>query len=316
MKRIIFFAFFVLTSITLFAEGKAEVTIYTMPGCGRCSYTISYLKKNNIPYTEYSTSDKDNNMKMWRAISDSGKPARSISMPVVVINGQTYFSMPDLKGFTESIPSLLAAGGSGSGTEIKPDIIPDIKPDIRPDIYTDEDIPSDNKEPQKFDSVPENRFFYIKSVQSGSENLGYWDQPGNPGIYKRGDNLALYSKDRGLDQQFRFRSAGNGMYYIESRNGGVVDVAGNKKENGTNVLIWSGHGGSNQIFGFKYIGDGRWKIYAHNGSVVCTAKSYRNDSNVQIWEEGEEDWMEWFFEDARTGIKYAPDGSGTHGSTK
>jgi glutaredoxin len=120
MKKILALVIFVLSSLTLYAEGSAEVTIYTMPGCGRCGYTLNYLKTNNIPYTEYSTADKEGNMKMWRALSDSGKFAGGgISMPVVVINGQTYFNIPDLKGFAESIPSLLAAGGGIKPAEEK-----------------------------------------------------------------------------------------------------------------------------------------------------------------------------------------------------
>jgi len=122
MKKILAFAILILSSLSLYAEGSSEVTIYTMPGCGRCAYTLNYLKTNNIPYTEYSTADKESNMKMWGAVSNSGKPAgKGISMPVVVINGQTYFSIPDLKGFAESIPSLLAAGGKIEPAEKKDD---------------------------------------------------------------------------------------------------------------------------------------------------------------------------------------------------
>jgi glutaredoxin len=131
MKKFLIFTIFILSSLTLYAQSPAEVTIYTMPGCGRCSYTINYMKKNNIPYTEFSTSDRENNIKMWKVIRDSGKSAGgSISMPVVVINEQTYFSMPDLKGFTESIPSLLAAAGKSEPAEDEIDPEPEEEKEI------------------------------------------------------------------------------------------------------------------------------------------------------------------------------------------
>lgn len=110
MKRFFISIALIVLSFTLYADTSAQLTIFTKPGCGRCAYTIEYLKKNNISYTEYSTSDKNNNTKMWSALRESGKfKGGSISMPVVVINGETYFSIPDLKEFTESISSKLAS---------------------------------------------------------------------------------------------------------------------------------------------------------------------------------------------------------------
>ncbi|HPJ36700.1 MAG TPA: RICIN domain-containing protein [Spirochaetota bacterium] len=156
------------------------------------------------------------------------------------------------------------------------------------------------------DILPANRYFYIKSVQAGSQNLGYWDQSGSPEKFKKGDNLALYAKDEGADQQFMFINAGSGYYYIKAKNGGIVDVAGNSKKNGTNVHIWSGHGGPNQLFRFKHLGGGKWKIYAKNGTVLCTPENYRNGANVHIREDQNNPWMEWYLEDAITGKKYAP----------
>ena len=116
MKRIFLSIALLALSFTLYADTSAQLTIFTKPGCGRCAYTIEYLKKNNIAYTEYSTSDKSNNAKMWSTLRDSGKfKGGSISMPVVVINGETYFSIPNLKEFTESISSKLASGNQDNG---------------------------------------------------------------------------------------------------------------------------------------------------------------------------------------------------------
>lgn len=286
MKQIVTFIAVILTATALYSQGSTGLTVYTKPGCSRCDYTIKYLKTKKIPHTELSTSDRQNNVKMWAAISSAGdKSGTSVTMPVVVINGKTYFSMKDLRGFTASIPSLLAAGNGNSKVDINK--------------------PPDKNIKKEFDAPPVNRFYYVKSVQAGTQNLGYWDQPGFPKRFKKGANLALFAKDNKIDQQFRFRSAGNGFYYIESRNKGIVDVSGNKKANGTNVQIWSGHGGSNQLYRFKHLGDGRWKIYAHNGGVICTPRKFSNRTNVHLWDDHNGPWMEWYFEDALTKKNYA-----------
>ncbi len=143
MKRIIAFAILLLSALALYADSSSGVTIYTKPGCSRCEYTINYLKKNKIAFTEYSTSDQKNISNMWEVIRSSGENSgNSVTMPVVVINSKTYFSF-NLKNFTESIPSLLAGGNES-------------------------------------DNPPVNQYFYIKLSDARNRNLGYWDQPGFP----------------------------------------------------------------------------------------------------------------------------------------
>jgi len=158
----------------------------------------------------------------------------------------------------------------------------------------------------QFHKPPVGRYFYIKSALAESQNFGYWDQPGNNKKFEKGVNLILNSKENETDQLFRFISAGGGFYYIESKNGGLADVAGGKNNNGNIVQIWSGHGGSNQLFRFKYSIEGRWKIYTNSGMVLCAERVYRSGSNVQIWEDGEEKWMEWYLEDEVSGRVYIP----------
>jgi len=160
---------------------------------------------------------------------------------------------------------------------------------------------------EKFDKPPTG-YFYIKSAEAVSGDTGYWDQPGIPVNFDNGVPLSLNIRDGSIDQQYRFMNAGDGYYYIQSKNGGLTDVSGNRKENGTSVMLWRGHGGSNQLFRFKHLGGGRWKIYAKNGTVVSVTKDSGTGSNVQIWEDRDGAWMEWFFEDAKTGVKYIPAG--------
>jgi pathogenesis-related protein 1 len=91
-------------------SGKVEV--YTMEGCGRCAYTVEYLENNNIEYVEYSTNDDKYNSKMWELVQASGKyDGESISMPVVVFNGEVSFNIADLETFLSKI-------GKGSNSNV------------------------------------------------------------------------------------------------------------------------------------------------------------------------------------------------------
>ena len=95
----IFCSFYTLAGIA-----QNPVEIYTMPGCGRCAYTMEYVKKNNIKYIEYSTSNDDYNTKMWELLGKTkGFNGGSITMPVVVKGGTTYFNIEKLEEFVTTL---------------------------------------------------------------------------------------------------------------------------------------------------------------------------------------------------------------------
>lgn len=147
-------------------------------------------------------------------------------------------------------------------------------------------------------SNPPTGYLLIKSVQVADQNSGYWDQPGVPAGFEKGVRIILNSKDGKTDQQFKFIKAGNEYYYIQSGNGGVVDIDGGRLENGSAIQLWSGHGGSNQLFRFKNCGGGRWKIYTLSSMVISVSQSAGNGSSLQIWEDNDGPWTEWYFEKA------------------
>lgn len=156
-----------------------------------------------------------------------------------------------------------------------------------------------------FDTPPVDSFFFIKSVQAGNNNSGYWDQPGKNSRYKSGDNIAAWSKDGVVDQMFRFVNAGGGWYYIVSANGGYADVKGGKNGDGVSIQIWTPNNSASQKFRFRHMGNGRWKIYTAWNRAICLAnRSDRNGSNIHTWGDHDGAWMEWYFEDSRTGKKY------------
>lgn len=159
----------------------------------------------------------------------------------------------------------------------------------------------------EFDTPPLAGFFYIQSVQAGSANAGYWDQPGVNARFKQGVKLTVYAKDNGQDQRFRFIPAGDGSFFIVSQNGGYLDIAGGRTANGTAALLWKGHRQANQRFRFQHRGDGRWKIFSISGRILCLAnRSHENGSPVHLWENHEGSFTEWFFEDAASRKRYQP----------
>lgn len=145
------------------------------------------------------------------------------------------------------------------------------------------------------DSPALNKIFYVKSVQSGKNPFGFWDQPGYPKKFKKGDSLLLFEHENETDQQFVVEKTSDGWYNIRSNNGGYIDVASNGNANGTKICIWEKTGKDNQKFRFKYLGNGRWKIYAKNGKVICTPRKFDNATQVHIWDDHDGAWMEWYF---------------------
>jgi len=87
-------------------KGSSPI-VYTMAGCGRCNFAREYLKENNIPFIEMSTSDDKINSQMFEAITKSGKyNGGSVKMPVIVHNSEVYFNIPDLESLLASIGGI------------------------------------------------------------------------------------------------------------------------------------------------------------------------------------------------------------------
>ncbi len=165
---------------------------------------------------------------------------------------------------------------------------------------------------QSFSEVPTMRAVWVKSVQAGNVNAGYWDLPGKMkrGEFKKGANVGVWQSDGGEDQQFVFVKRENDTYSIQSFNGfGTVDIAGGNNADGVNIQMWEGNSSPAQRFRFKYLGDGRWKIYTLAGRAICLAgRNHGNGSNVHIWGDHDGPWMEWYFIDVNNSQKLEPVG--------
>lgn len=83
---------------------KANLVVYTKPGCSRCEFTKKQLSSKGITYEEYSVaSDSPEINNMWAGLRSSGFTGGSVTMPVVRSNGKYYYNIPDLQGFVDGL---------------------------------------------------------------------------------------------------------------------------------------------------------------------------------------------------------------------
>lgn len=150
------------------------------------------------------------------------------------------------------------------------------------------------------DPVPENQNFWIQSALNAGKNPGgCWDIPGHPNTMKKGQNIQSWKIDEGPDRMYRFEKISGSRYYrilVGNSSNMVVDLSGNKQNNGANIQVWEWNGSDAQQFYFRHMGNGRYKIFNKNNKAICLAgRSSKNGSNVHMWDDHNGLWMEWAF---------------------
>ncbi|MEO6131591.1 MAG: glutaredoxin [Saprospiraceae bacterium] len=86
------------------ALSKADIIVYSKPGCSRCEYVKKQLTVSGIRFEEYSTASSSPEINnMWAAIRTAGFTGGSVTMPVVRANGKYYYNIPDMAGFVEKL---------------------------------------------------------------------------------------------------------------------------------------------------------------------------------------------------------------------
>ncbi len=104
-----------LFSLLFCGQSLAQIKVYTMNGCGRCSSAKAFLTEKKVKFEEINTSlSDDNNGKMWAALS-SKSISGSVTMPVIDNNGEVSYSIEDLSGYLEKL-----ASGKPTKVEVKP----------------------------------------------------------------------------------------------------------------------------------------------------------------------------------------------------
>ena len=83
---------------------KKGIVVYSKAGCGRCEYLTNYLNENKIPFADLNiTTDEAANKEMSTALFASGFKGGSFTTPVIVVDGEVFYNVKDLKGFTSDL---------------------------------------------------------------------------------------------------------------------------------------------------------------------------------------------------------------------
>jgi len=83
---------------------KDGIVVYSKAGCGRCEYVTNYLKANGIPFTDLNiTDDRSANDQMSRVLFASGFKGGTFKTPVITIDGEVFYNIPDIKKFVSDI---------------------------------------------------------------------------------------------------------------------------------------------------------------------------------------------------------------------
>ncbi|MBM3428580.1 MAG: glutaredoxin [Bacteroidetes bacterium] len=82
----------------------AELIVYTKDGCPRCAEAKEILHARGRVFIEKNISNPQNRDSMWDALHQkSGGESVRLVMPVVVVDGQLYYNLPDIPQFFSGI---------------------------------------------------------------------------------------------------------------------------------------------------------------------------------------------------------------------
>jgi len=83
---------------------ESSLLMFGQAGCPRCAMVRSYLKEHDIPFKELSiTGNSENQERMNEYLFDSGFEGGQFMMPVVIVDGETHYSIEDLSGFLDKL---------------------------------------------------------------------------------------------------------------------------------------------------------------------------------------------------------------------
>jgi len=78
------------------------IVVYSKDGCGRCEYVTNYLKLYEIPFTDRNiTNDRSASDEMSKLLFEEGFEGGTFKTPVVTIDGEVFYNIPNIKEFVE-----------------------------------------------------------------------------------------------------------------------------------------------------------------------------------------------------------------------
>lgn len=150
---------------------EQPISVYVINGCSRCHATLEYLKRSNINYVAYNTTDdKDADNEMWEKLFKSNKyHGGTIAMPVVIIGKEYYFDMPDINKFIAELPGLVKKNSTTGSVQVtttqesKPIIIN--KQEVtKVATGTPTNIQTGDKEPESMKGMTERHNYWREKV--------------------------------------------------------------------------------------------------------------------------------------------------------
>lgn len=82
----------------------AELIVYTKDGCPRCAEAKEILQARGRTFIEKNISNPQNREEMWNLLHQkSGGESVRLVMPVVVVEGEVYYNLPQLDTFFSGI---------------------------------------------------------------------------------------------------------------------------------------------------------------------------------------------------------------------
>jgi len=115
-------------------------------------------------------------------------------------------------------------------------------------------------------------YWIIQSKYSHGGPKGYWDLGGRKSRYMKEEKLKLWDREDPVypDRLYRFVDCGDGWYFIQTKNGGFVDVEHGKDADDVPIQLYDGNGTKAQKFLIKVQEDGYFKIFTYWGRTIVT----------------------------------------------
>lgn len=74
------------------------IVVFSKDGCPRCHFTTTYLLDNNIDFRYINTTeDVDQNRLMWELLKKDNPQLTSVTLPVILVDGEISYNIQDLK---------------------------------------------------------------------------------------------------------------------------------------------------------------------------------------------------------------------------
>ncbi|SDB26077.1 Glutaredoxin [Flavobacteriaceae bacterium MAR_2010_188] len=80
------------------------IVVFVKPECSRCTELSTLLKDKSLEFKQLNVKEKPEvNGQMWKLLRTDFPSVKSISMPVVSVDGELFYEIVDLKKFVETL---------------------------------------------------------------------------------------------------------------------------------------------------------------------------------------------------------------------